>query len=98
MTDVHFSKKCPRLCVPLCELHLQLRLFDQDTAAGSAAVEEPLPLEYVLEHVPSGTCVHFLIGGVTVKETERLHRLCLHLLYVRDTLLGGLMTFITPEA
>lgn len=95
MTDVHFSEKCPQLCVPLYEFHLQLRLFDQDTvAAGSAAaVEEPLPLEYVLEHVPGGTFVHYRIGGVTVNGTKQLHRLCLHLLHVRDTLLDVLISF-----
>lgn len=92
ITDVELSgcNKGPAGTLQSC---LDIRL----SLPGAASPVDDEEHEYMLEHVRSGTYVHFLIGGVRIGTTKQLHRLCLLLLHVRDTLLDGLVSFTVTD-
>lgn len=86
ITDVYFDKTHP----PCPQSGLELRLFLPDEPP---VWEGALPLEYTLQGETADSYVHFLIQGIDSTVPEELHRLCLLLLMVRDTLYDGLATF-----
>lgn len=68
---------------------LELRLLLPDVYASA---EEMMPLEYTLQGGSEDLYVYFNIKGIGDDNVapRQLHRLCLLLLYVRDTLCNGL--------
>ena len=74
---------------------LELRLF----LPGEPSVPEgALPLEHTLQEGDKDLYVHFRIKGIEKAAPQQLHRLCLFLLHVRDTLFDGLITHVKPGA